>query len=86
MEIMLTADVMFANQVPFLIVLGWQIGIVTTEYLPEQTAKHIAKALLRMFHNQCNKVGDELPNSIINTMALKKYFAEVEYYIQVNKK
>ena len=84
-EITLTADVMFVNQVPFLITLGWHIGLVTTNHLPRWIAKHIAKILSRVVHvynrggfkvqtmfmgNEFNQVGDELPESIISIIAV----------------
>ena len=35
----LTADVMFVNNLPLMITYGREIGLITTEFLPNQVAK-----------------------------------------------
>ena len=48
--IMLMGDIMFVNGLPFLITSACQIGLITTEYLPEKTAKHVANNLNWVIH------------------------------------
>ena len=53
------ADVMLTNQILFLITLGQCTELVANKYLPEWTAKHISKNLLRkinVYTHGCFKV------------------------------
>ena len=82
----LTDDVLFVNQIPFLITSARQIGLVTTECLPARTLKHIAYHITRfirlyqcggfkvqtiLMDNEFNKVQPEILQVIINTTIAK---------------
>ena len=71
------------------------------EHLPGRTAKHIGKHLLKVFNiyhcggykvqtmlmdNEFNKVADELPQLIINTIAANEHVGEVEWHIPLIEK
>ena len=86
---------MYINQVPSFINLS-----VITEHLPDRTAKHIAKILIRVINiwkcdgfkvqtmlmdNEFNRVWDELFESIINTTAAKEHVTNIEQYIHLVK-
>ena len=80
----LVADVMFVNGLLFLVTSSRGISLVTIEYLPSQTAKHLALTLERvikfytrggfvvrtmMMDMEFEKLVDLLPNVTINTTA-----------------
>ena len=97
---MLNVDVMFINGIPFLVTHSRRIGLVTTEYLPGQSAKHIANHLVTVINiytkggfkvcsllmdNELNKIKDLLPQYNINTMAANEHVGEVKRRIQIIK-
>jgi hypothetical protein len=80
----LVADVMFVNNLPFLVTSSRGISLVTIEYLPSRTAKRLALTLEQvlqvytrggfvvqtmMMDMEFKKLVDLLPNVTINTTA-----------------
>ena len=49
-RVTLTSEIMFVNQVPFLVTSACQIGLATTKCLPARTAKAIANNLNQVIH------------------------------------
>ena len=87
------ADIMFVNGIPFLIMHGQKLYLLTAKYLPGWTAKHIVKHLIiveniykkggfkiqtLLIYNESNKVAHEIPHLIIKTATAQKHVAEVE--------
>ena len=48
--IMLTADIMFVNGVPFLVSLARSLNLLTAEFLPVRTAKSLASRIEQIKH------------------------------------
>ena len=49
MEVILTASVMFINQIPFVIITyGWKICLIMVEWVPHWTAKQLAVNLTKV--------------------------------------
>ena len=94
----LNIDIMFFNKIAFLITHSQGISLITARHLPDRTAKHIAKHLLRVvniYHcggykiqimlmdNEFNKVADEPPQFIIKTTTANEHMGEVEWHIRL---
>jgi len=99
-EVMLVADVMFVNGIPFLITLSRRINLITIEHAPTRTATTLATLLQRvvqlyyragfrpqtiMMDMEFDKVKDKLPSLIINTTAAREHVAEIERKIRLVK-
>ena len=96
----LVADVMFVNDLPFLVTSSRGICLVTIEYLPSRTAKRLALTLERvikvytrggfvvqtmMMDKEFEKLVDLLHNVTINTTAAQEHVGEIERKIRVIK-
>ena len=96
----LTADVMFVNNLAFVITYGWGIGLITAEFTPNRKANQLASNLKRIIQlysragfivqtilmdMEFNKVIPELPEVNINTSAASEHVAEVERCIRIIK-
>ena len=46
-NITLNVDIMFVNELPFLVTHSRKVGLVTTEYLRRHSARHISQYLLQ---------------------------------------
>ena len=89
----LTADVMYVSNLPFVITYGRRIGLIITEFMPNQTATQLANNLKRiislysragfiiqtiLMDMEFDKVVPEIPEVVVNTSAATKHVAEVE--------
>jgi hypothetical protein len=98
--VMLVADVMFVNGLPFLVTSLQGISLVTIEYLKLRTAKRLIDTLERVFRiygkagfivqttlmdMEFKKLRDKLPNVILNTTAAQEHVGEIKGKIQVVK-
>jgi hypothetical protein len=98
--VILVADVMFFNGLPFLVTSLRVISLVTVEYLKSRTAKRLVHTLERIFSiygtagfivqtalmdMEFEKLKDKLPNVILNTTAAQEHVGEIERKIQVVK-
>ena len=96
----LTADVMFVNNLAFVITYGRGIGLITAEFTPNRKANQLASNLKRiiglysragfviqtiLMDMEFNKVIPELPEVNINTSAASEHVAEVERHIRIIK-
>ena len=93
-------NIMFVNQVPFLVLSACWIGLVTTEYLPVITTKAIANNVHQVIHLYCkggftiqtilmdnkfNKIKADLQHAIINMTAANEHVSGIECWIRVLK-
>jgi hypothetical protein len=98
--VMLTADVMFVNGVPFLVSLARGLNLLTAEFLPTRTAKSLASRFEQIKHmyarggftvgtilmdNEFEKVRALVPGLHINTTAAKEHVPEIERRIRLIK-
>ena len=98
---MLKVDDMFINDIPFLVTHSRRIGLVTTKYLPGQSAKHIANHLVRVINiytkggfkvhsllmdNEFNKIKDLLPQCNINAAAVNEHVGEARQEFELSKR
>jgi hypothetical protein len=98
--VMLVADVMFVNGLPFLVTSLRGISLVTVEYLKPRTAKKLVHTLKRvvciyemagfivqtaLMGMEFEKLKYKLPNVILNTTAAQEHVGEIERKIQVVK-
>jgi hypothetical protein len=98
--VMLVADVMFVNGLPFLVTSLQGISLVTIEYLKLRTAKRLIDTLERVIRiyrkagfvvqtalmdMEFKKLRDKLPNVILNTTAAREHVGEIKRKIQVVK-
>jgi hypothetical protein len=96
----LSADVMFANQVPFLVSSSRNINLTTIEFIPRCSASKLGLLLQRivavyapagstvqtiLMDNEFNKVVDHAPNVILNTTAASEHVGDIEHRIRVIK-
>ncbi len=92
-SVMLVADVMFINGLPFLVTSSRGISLVTIEYLKTRTAKRLIDTLERviciygkagfiaqtaLMDMEFKKLRDKLPNVILNTTAAREHVGEIE--------
>jgi hypothetical protein len=98
--VVLTADVMFVNGVPFLVSLARGLNLLTCEFLPVRTAKSLASRIEQIKHlygrggftvgtilmdNEFEKIRPLVPNLHINTTAAKEHVPEIERRIRLVK-
>jgi len=91
---------MFVNGVPFLVSVARGLNLVTAEFTPSRTAKHLAASITRMMDlyarggfqvgtllmdNKFEKLQNLVPILAINTMAAKEHIPEVERKIRLIK-
>ena len=97
----LVADVMFVNNIPFLITMSRKIKFITVEHIPTRTAKQLSKGLKRVMRlysragmivqtilmdMEFDKTADHLMDStVVNTSAAKEHVAEIERCICTTK-
>ncbi len=91
--VMLVADVIFVNGLPFLVNSSQGISLVTIEYLKLRTAKRLIDTLERVIRiyrkagfivqtalidMEFEKLRDKLPNVILNTTAAQEHVGEIQ--------
>ena len=96
----LTVDVMFVNNLAFVITFGRGIGLITMELTPMHMAKQLAYNLVNVIQlysragfgvqtilmdMEFDKVIPELPGMVVNTSAAKEHVADIEQRIRVVK-
>ncbi|KAL7504016.1 hypothetical protein ACHAXN_001720, partial [Cyclotella atomus] len=99
-EVILTADVMFVNGLPFFITLSRGIKLITTEFTPSRTADKLYKALLKvcrfyrrhgflvvttLMDMEFKKVDDISDECVINTTAAREHVTDIERCIRFVK-
>ena len=99
-NVTLSADVMFVNQVPFLVSSSRNINLTTIEFVPRCSASKLGFLLQRimtvyaragftvqtiLMDNEFNKVMDHAPHVIINTTAAAEHVGDIERRIRVIK-
>ena len=96
-HVTLVADVMFVNNIPFLVTLSRGIKFVTAEHVRSRTAKQLAKSIKRVMQlygragmivqtvlmdMEFDKTVDELSDrTVVNTSAAQEHVAEIERQI-----
>ena len=45
---MLTAYIMFVNQITFIVMYGWGVGLITVEWIPNRTRKQLTINLIKV--------------------------------------
>jgi len=98
--VVLTADVIFVNGIPFLVSLARGLNLLTAEFLPTRTAKSLASRFEQIKHmyarggftvgtilmdNEFEKVRALVPGLHINTTAAKEHVPEIERRIRLIK-
>ncbi len=98
--VVLTADVMFINKVPFLVSSARGLILITAEFLPTRTAKSLARRITDIIHmyarggfrigtilmdNEFEKLKPLLPTLSINTTAANEHVLEIERRIRLIK-
>jgi hypothetical protein len=98
--VMLVADVMFVNGLPFLVTSLQGLSLVTIEHLQSRTAKHLVHTLERVFRiyatagfvtqmalmdMEFEKLRTMMPHMALNTTAAGEHVREVEQKIRVVK-
>ncbi len=96
----LLADVMFVNDVPFLVSSSRNINLITIEHVPRLTASKLGYLLQRIIRvyaragftvrtilmdNEFEKVKDHVPETNLNTPAASEHIGEIERKIRVIK-
>ncbi len=91
---------MFVNSLLFLVTFSRGLSLVTIEYLPSRTAKHLVHTLQRVFRiygitgfvvqvammdMEFEKLRDMLPNVTLNTTAACEHVGEIKRKIRVIK-
>lgn len=99
-NVTLSADVMFVNQVPFLVSSSRHINLTTIEFIPRCSASKLGFLLQRimtvyaragftvqtiLMDNEFSKVTDHTPNVLINTTAASEHVGDIERRIRVIK-
>jgi hypothetical protein len=94
----LAVDVMFVNEVPFLVSVARGLNLVTAKFMPSRTAKQLAAGIPRMIDlyarggfqvgtvlmdNEFEKLRNLVPILTINTTAAKDHVPEVERKIRL---
>jgi hypothetical protein len=98
--VVLTADVMFVNKVPFLVSSARGLNLITAEFLPTRTAKSLAGRIVDIIQmyarggfrvgtvlmdNEFEKLKPLLPTLSINTTAANEHVPEIERRIRLIK-
>ena len=98
--VMLTANIIFVNQIPFIIMYRWGVRLITVEWIPNRTTKQLAinsTKVLQLYtyagliiqtilmDMEFGKVQDLLPQVNINIGATNEHVAEVERRIRTAK-
>ena len=98
--VLLTADVMFVNGVPFLVTLFRKIGLRTTEHIQTCTAKLLSSSLIKvvkmytrggfivniiLMDQKINKLELKLDIVEINTTAAREHIGKIEQNIRTIK-
>ncbi len=98
--VMIVADVMFINGLPFLVTLLRGISLITIEFLPSSQAKCLASSVKQvvrisnragfivqtsMMGIEFEKLDNMLPENTFNTTAVREYVREIERKIRVIK-
>jgi hypothetical protein len=96
----IVADVMFVNGLPFMVTLSRGISLVTIEFLPSRTAKHLACSVEQvvriyggdgfivqtsMMDMEFEKLKDLMPNIALSTTAGQEHTGEIKRKIRVIK-
>jgi hypothetical protein len=55
-EVIMAADVMFVNGIPFVTTLAWKIKFLTIEYVPSRSEPNLIKSLLNIISLQSTRV------------------------------
>jgi hypothetical protein len=99
-SVTLTADVMFVNTIPFLVLSSRNINLTTIEHVPQRTAAKLGSLLQRIINvyaragftvrtilmdNEFEKVKDHLPHVTLNTTAAAEHVGDIERRIRVIK-
>ena len=100
-NVTLVVDVMFVNNLPFLITLSRNIRYITVEHIKTRTVKRLSKAILRVLRLygragltvqtalldiEFEPVKEPLLNKVVvNTSAAKEHVAEIERCIRTMK-
>ena len=92
-HVMLVADIMFVNGLPFMVTSSIGISLVTIEYLHSCTANRLIHTLHRVIQiysktgfiihmalmdMEFEKLKDKMPNVVIDTMAMREHVGEIE--------
>ncbi len=98
--VMIVADVMFVNGLPFLVTSSRGISLIMNEFLPSRTAKCLASSVeqvVRIYDKACfivqtlimdmefEKLENMLPGITLNTTAALEHAGEIERKIRVIK-
>ena len=98
--VVLTADIMFVNGIPFLLTRSRGIQLISVEFLPRRTSKIIGSKLTRVLQlynragftvqtalmdREFESVADQCPTLPINTTAANKHVPEIERAIRLVK-
>ncbi len=98
--VMLVADVMFVNGLPFLVTYSQGLSLVTIEHLQSRTTKRLVHTLERVFRiyatagfviqtalmdMEFEKLKSMMPHMALNTTAAREHIREVEQKIRVIK-
>ena len=98
--VVLTANVMFVNKVPFLVSQSRGLNLLTVEFLPTRIAKSLAARFDQIRHlyarggftvgtilmdNEFEKLRPLVPGLNINITAAKDYVTEIERHIRLIK-
>ena len=98
--VMLMAEVMLVNGLPFLVTSSRGISLVTIEYLKLRTAKRLVDTLERVIRiyskagfivqtalmdMEFEKLRDMLPNVTLNTTAVREHVGKIERKVRVEK-
>ena len=93
MNIVLTVDIMFVNQISFLVTWSRGIQLITIEHLPNHTSKSIGYKLNRVIQfyaragfrvqatlmdKELDMVAQECPSVFVNTAAANEHVPKVE--------
>ena len=99
-HVILSADVMFVNGVPFVVSASRGINLLTAEFTASRTAKRLAgciKNVLRIYHrsgchvstllmdNEFEKLVEHLPTVVVNLTAAREHVPEIERRIRLIK-
>jgi len=100
-SVTLVADVMFVNNVPFLITMSRGIKFITVEHVKSRTAKQLSRSLVRIMQLYSrgsmivqtilmdmefdSTVNELMGKTVVNTSAAKEHVAEIERCIRTVK-
>eukprot|EP00957_Ditylum_brightwellii_P025146 1903138-Ditylum_brightwellii.AAC.1 len=79
---MLTADVMFVNELAFFTTLGRDIRFGTVEHILSRTAKQLAKSLMKVV--RLNALGGFVIRTVIMGREFEKIKPEVELNVNIS--